>query len=205
MFFWGYAQAQFVVNGSARQTDNNCWTLTTEQLNLVGSIWNTRKIDLRESFDVSIDVFAGCRDATGADGLVFGFQPISTSIGGNAEGLGFDGVSPSIGFEIDTWQNTRKNDPSSDHIAIIKNGNLDHGTSNTLAGPYSLPNIEDCRFHDMQVNWNAPQKKLEVYWDCKLILTHEIDLVNEIFRGDPFVFGVSQLLRAVRSTINGFA
>lgn len=39
---------------------------------------------------------------TGADGLVFVVQPVSSSIGGAGGGLGYQGISPSVGVEFDT-------------------------------------------------------------------------------------------------------
>lgn len=105
------AEAQFIVNGSAMQTLDTCWTLTTAQNNLVGSIWNEVKIDLNQSFQVLMQLNFGSKDANGADGIVFGFQPVSTSVGQVGEGIGFQGVVPSLGIEFDTWQNFNLGDP----------------------------------------------------------------------------------------------
>ena len=111
--------AQFHYNGSAKPLGNRCFQLTDATNFKVGSIWDTTKIDLTQSFDVNLDVFLGCIDVDGADGMVFGFQPVSTSIGQPGEGMGFLGVSPSIGIEMDTYQNFTRFDPSYDHIALI--------------------------------------------------------------------------------------
>jgi gliding motility-associated-like protein len=184
-------KAQFITNGTARLTSERCWTLTPAQNTVVGSVWNETKINLNESFDVSLDVFLGCKDATGADGLVFGFQPVSTSIGSTGEGLGFGGVQPSIGIEIDTWQNSNQNDPPNDHVAIISNGIVNHSSSTNLAGPKSIGsggNIEDCQFHDLRVVWDAKKKKLELFWDCNPLLSYTGDIVKDIFNGDPLVY-----------------
>lgn len=185
-------QAQFLVNGSASQTGTNCYRLTPDQNNQAGSIWNAQKINLHESFEVILNINLGCRDADGADGMVFGFQPISTSVGAVGGGLGFTGVAPSIGIEMDTWQNNTIGDPIFDHLAIIKNGNLDHTTTNTLAGPIGFTtnnnNIEDCQFHDMRVVWNATTKTLKIFIDCIERLSYTGDIVTDIFRGDPWVF-----------------
>jgi hypothetical protein len=55
-------------------------------------------------------------------------QPISTSIGSTGEGMGFSGITPSIGISLDTWQNLNLNDPVYDHISIQANGNPAHGS-----------------------------------------------------------------------------
>jgi gliding motility-associated-like protein len=183
--------AQFHLNGIARQISERCFQLTNEQGSKVGSIWDSTKINLNESFDVNLDLFFGCKDADGADGIVFGFQPISTSVGAVGEGMGFLGVQPSIGIEMDTYQNTNRNDPVYDHIAIFKNGDVTHGTANTLAGPVSIDpsgNIEDCKLHNIRVTWNATLKKLEVFIDCISKISYTGDIVRDIFNGNPNVF-----------------
>ncbi len=190
--FSGRSNAQFHLNGSAIQTMDSCFQLTPAQNWSAGSIWFTEKINLNESFQVLMDLNLGCKDANGADGMVFGFQPISTSIGSQGEGIGFQGVSPSLGIEFDTWQNPNLNDPAADHIAIIRNGIMSHGAAGTLAGPIQASptsqNIEDCQFHEMRVNWDAEKLELEVWFDCELRLSYTGDIVNSIFNGDPEVF-----------------
>jgi gliding motility-associated-like protein len=150
------------------------------------------KVNLNNSFQVIMELKFGCRDTDGADGILFGLQPLSTSIGQQGEGIGFQGVSPSLGIEFDTWQNNNLADPAFDHIAISKNGVLNHSTPNNLAGPVqahaSKTNVEDCDFHSLRVNWDAPSHRLEVWFDCQLRLSYTGDIVNQIFGGDPWVF-----------------
>ncbi len=184
--------AQFTLNGAAVQVNDTCWTLTPAQNGQVGSIWNETKVDLNNSFQVIMELYLGCKDGDGADGILFGLQPVSTSIGQQGEGLGFQGVSPSVGIEFDTWQNGNLADPSFDHVAITKNGILNHASANNLAGPVQASptsqNIEDCNWHKLRVNWDANTKTIEVWFDCSLRLTYTGDIVNEVFGGDPNVF-----------------
>lgn len=184
--------AQFHLNGSALQVSDSCWALTPDELQKAGSIWNLNKVNLNNSFQVIMELYFGCRDGDGADGILFGLQPLSTSIGQQGEGLGFQGVSPSIGIEFDTWQNGNLNDPAFDHIAIHKNGNLNHNSSSSLAGPVQAhpmqSNIEDCTWHKLRVNWNAQTHTIEVWFDCQLRLRYVGDLVHEVFGGNPHVF-----------------
>jgi gliding motility-associated-like protein len=123
---------------------------------------------------------------------MFGLQPLNTSIGGTGEGIGFQGVQPSIGIEFDTWQNNNLSDPAYDHIAIIKNGNLNHTSVHNLAGPVpamvSGSNIEDCQRHKLRVNWDAPKQVLEIWFDCSLRLSYKGNIVMDIFGGDPWVY-----------------
>ncbi len=186
------SRAQFFLNGDAIQVNDTCFQLTEPVNWQSGSIWNPEKINLNQSFEVVMRIFLGCKDADGADGIVFGFQPISTSIGSQGGGIGFSGIVPSLGIEFDTYQNANLNDPFFDHIAVIRNGDLNHFNNNTLAGPTFAsedgPDIEDCREHDIRVSWDADARTLRIYLDCSLRLTYSGDIVNEIFGGDPFVF-----------------
>ncbi|TMI86947.1 MAG: hypothetical protein E6H06_20315, partial [Bacteroidetes bacterium] len=106
--------SQYILNGSASKNNCNCYTLTTEKITQSGSVWNSNKIDLSNSFDFHFNVYLGCKDLSGADGIVFILQPIilqpiSTSVGTTGEGMGFEGVSPSVGISLDTWQNFNRN------------------------------------------------------------------------------------------------
>ncbi len=74
----------------------------------------------------------------GADGLVFVVQSVSASIGGAGQGIGYAGIPTSVGVEFDTWHNSYNNDPSSNHIGIDINGQVNHGAGS----PYTV-NIGD--------------------------------------------------------------
>jgi gliding motility-associated-like protein len=184
--------AQFILNGSATQPSDRCYQLTPDATTKAGSMWNVQKINLNESFEVVLDINFGCKDFDGADGIVFGFQPLSTSVGSTGEGLGFLNVKPSIGIEMDTYQNNNLSDPVYDHISINKDGDVNHSTANRLAGPVGFDaqnsNVEDCKSHDFGVTWNATTKTLKVFYECKERLSYTGDIVNTIFNGDPNVF-----------------
>lgn len=187
------AQAQFFLNGSAVATNDSCYQLTNAINSEVGSIWNGDLVSLDESFEVLVDIFVGCQDDLGADGMVFGLQPVSTSIGVSGGDIGFGNVQPSLGVEFDTYQNADYADPIFDHITIIRDGILNHNTpQGALAGPVQANvdnvNIEDCDYHPLRITWDADSQTLAVYLDCALRLTYTGDLVNDIFDGDPFVY-----------------
>lgn len=190
---YSQVQAQFFLNGTATSTNDSCFQLTTAENWQVGSVWNGTKVNLDQSFEVVFNLYAGCVDGEGADGIVFGLQPISTSIGIAGGDLGIGNVAPSLGVEFDTYQNIDYDDPEFDHIAIIQDGNVRHNVpQNTLAGPIQAnlndPNIEDCEYHPAKVTWDAQMQTMSVYLDCELRLTYTGDIVNEIFDGDPEVF-----------------
>lgn len=83
-----------------------------------------------------------CNTEVGADGLVFVVQSVSSSIGGIGAGIGYAGIGSSVGVEFDTWCNAANNDPSSNHLGIDTNGNVNHGSG----APYTVsvaPNFDD--------------------------------------------------------------
>ena len=171
--------AQFQVNKSAFKTSDRCWTLTPDQPTQVGSVWYDKKLDLSQSFDLTLSIFLGCR-TDGADGIVFGLQPLSTSAGSTGQGIGLGGVKPSIGVEFDTFQNGDFGDPPYDHVAIVRDGDMNHfHTKNTLAGPVPVKigtnnlNFKDCRFHDVRFTWDAPMKllRLQILRKSKILPT----------------------------------
>ncbi|MGB3548236.1 MAG: gliding motility-associated C-terminal domain-containing protein [Saprospiraceae bacterium] len=186
------AQTEFFTNGSARAVNDSCFVLTNDVLWEVGSIWYPDKIDLRNDFDLVMTMNFGSNDLMGADGIVFGLQPVSTTIGMAGGGIGFENISPALGVEFDTYQNFNNGDPSFDHVAILRNGNNNHGSPNNLAGPVQAlvnsPNVETGNFIDLRVTWKAGAQTLTVYFGCDERLTYTGDIINEIFNGDPFVF-----------------
>ena len=180
------------VNGNAFQETCNCYTLTPDQLFKAGSMWNINKISLNEPFDFKFNIFLGCTDGDGADGIAFVLQPISTSIGAAGGGMGYDGVNPSIGVLVDTWQNFEDNDPVYDHIAIHKNGIIDQSPSTDVAQPMpalaSGDNIEDCEWHTLRISWDPATKLIKTQVDGVDRVQATIDMVNDIFGGNPMVF-----------------
>lgn len=186
------AQNPYVLNGNATQDNCHCYTLTTELEFQSGSIWNKNKIDLSKPFDYFFNVYLGCKDSDGADGIVFVLQPVSTSLGSAGEGMGFQNIVPSVGVTIDTWQNFNQNDPYYDHIDIQANGDIMHGTANDLTGPVTAlasgSNIEDCQWHVLEVKWQPGINLMEVFMDGALRLSLQKDIIASIFSNDPMVF-----------------
>ncbi|MEO0899914.1 MAG: gliding motility-associated C-terminal domain-containing protein [Bacteroidota bacterium] len=194
LFVTGFSSrvlGQYVLNGSATQT-GGCFTLTPAIDFRSGSVWYLNKVNINDPFDIYFDVFFGCVDVDGADGLAFVLQQVSTSVGSAGEGIGYQGIAPSLAVEFDTWQNNNQNDPVNDHVAIMKNGIVNHNTPNNLAGPTSIidgvSNAEDCQWHKLRMTWNPDTMIMRVYIDCVLRLTYQGDIINDIFNGDPEVF-----------------
>lgn len=181
--------AQYQINGNASSLSCNCYELTPNVQQQSGSVWNVNTISLNQPFDFNFDVFLGCSDG-GADGMAFGLQPIGTGVGASGGGMGFGGVTPSIGVFIDTYYNGASFDPAADHLAINANGNINHdGGPDDLAGPASLPfNIEDCAWHTFQVTWDPATFTMQSYLDGVLYVSYTGDIVTTIFGGNPNVY-----------------
>ncbi|MBK6839552.1 MAG: PKD domain-containing protein [Bacteroidetes bacterium] len=141
-------------------------------------------------FRLFVFLISGCVDA-GADGLVFTLQSNSPAqMGNGGGGIGYQGINPSLGIELDTYENVW--DPVNDHIAVIRNGNVDHTSPDNLAGPVdALPssaNVEDCTYHVLRIVWNATSSTFTIYLDGNLRLTYTGNIVNTIFGGNPLVY-----------------
>lgn len=187
------AHAQsYNVNGDATDIGDNCYILTPPLNFQSGSIWYDDQVDLNNPFNIQFTANFDDSDA-GADGMVFVFQQVSNVVIGSDGGdIGFGGFQPSLGIEFDIYQNGNRSDPSFDHIAIISEGSVDHNSDQNLAGPVQAsatnPNIEDGEDHIVQISWDPETQLLSCRFDCELRVETTVDLVNDIFNGDPLVF-----------------
>ncbi len=176
----------FTLRGDTYLTDQFCFRLTEERPYASGSIWYKRPMSLLSPFAVELSIMVGCEDEAGADGMVFVFTPQTNRLGWVGEGIGFAGLVPSVGIEIDTWRNEHLLDPAEDHLAIMLNGRIGH--VNNLAGPVTIPNIEDCRIHSLIVSWEPEIQKLSVLIDGVERIAAQYDLVGNVFGGNDQVY-----------------
>jgi len=186
------AQTYFL-NGTAQAIGEDCYRLTTTLGNQNGTVWYADLIDLNEPFDLEFTMNFGTLDGNGADGMVFVLQTAGTdAIGNTGQGIGYSGFEPSFGIEFDTWQNFDLTDPFADHIAMLRDGNVDHLNANNLAGPVNasslVDNIEDGLDHIVRILWDPDLQEVEVWFDCEFRLMQGVDLVNTIFNGQNTVW-----------------
>lgn len=178
----------FQVTGDAVSTGEHCYRLTKDQEWQGGTLWYKNPINLNDPFEMEIDLKFGCSD-NGADGIVFIFHDkLRTGMPG--EGMGFGRLIPSLGVEMDTYPNRHRGDPDFDHMALMTNGNLDHGRGTSRPIPI-LPNrknIEDCQLHRVKIIWNPYAKEFQIFIDNNLRIIKQIDIVGKVFRGNPNVF-----------------
>lgn len=187
-----FAQSPYELVGSATQDDCGCYTLTKESTFTAGAVWNKNQIDLSQPFNYHFNVFLGCDDAGGADGMTFVLQTTASGVGNEGAGLGYEGITSSLGITIDTYTNGVQDDPDYDHIAIQSQGNTFHHTIYNLAGPVAvLPdsaNIEDCQWHVLAINWDPATNLMQVSMDGSPRLSLTKNIVQDIFNNNPRVY-----------------
>jgi hypothetical protein len=178
--------SQYVINGNAISLGGDCFRLTPQDYYQTGSVWFQNKITLNADLRITGTLNFGGIDANGADGMAFVLQPVCNGLGNTGGGIGYEGISPSLAVEFDTWENGW--DPTPDHIALMKNGDIYHAYSNNLQGPILLSNIENNYSYPFVIEWDADLNNLKVWLDGYLHINYSGDIVNSIFGGNRNVF-----------------
>lgn len=178
--------------GDAFASQNNCYVVTSDIDWQLGAVWFNEQLNLAEPFEIELILSFGSNDQ-GADGMVFVFQQVGANALGNAGGgIGFEGFSPSLGIELDTFNNADFFDLPGDHMAILRDGNSNHASPLNLAGPVSMAadfsNVEDGQDHTFKLVWDPAIQTLDVFFDCQLRLTYTEDIVQTIFNGNGNVW-----------------
>jgi gliding motility-associated-like protein len=145
--------AQYTTNGTATQLNESCIRVTEAVMTQVGSAYFNTPLDLSQPFSFSGTMFFGADDA-GADGMTFILATDPTAQGISGGGIGYEGITPSLIVEFDTWQNAEIGDVVQDHMGIMSNGVANHNAPETLAPLVILPNIEDNMEHCFTIMWD---------------------------------------------------
>lgn len=190
----------YVLNGNAQALGGNCYAVTPSINFQNGTVWYSEQINLSNPFDISFYMNFGANDFNGADGMVFVLQQIGVNaLGINGSGMGFQGFNNSFGIEFDTYSNNadpttgqNMNDPLFDHVAFLRNGDVNHASANNIAGPVQASatsqNIEDNQDHIIRITWNPVTDVVELYFDCVLRISQAVNLTGQIFTSSPFVY-----------------
>ncbi len=143
-------------------------TLTPNARDQSGAALSITRIDLRQNFNISFDIFLGNNDVDGADGVGFVLHNSPdgvNAIGAGGSGLAFAGIQDGLAIEFDTWQNpSNKIISGGDDIANDHTGFID--TDGSFGStPLDLGNIEDGQWHSVQVSWDASTQTLSYTFD----------------------------------------
>ena len=187
-----FGQSYFL-NGSATATGNDCYQLTPDSPTQNGTVWYANQIDLNQPFDISFELLLGYNDVNGADGMCFVLHTQGTSaIGATGGGMGYLNFGTSLAVEFDTYQNSNPySDPPYDHIAVHRNGNVNHNSANSIAGPVQMDafnaNTEDGQAHKVRIVWDPINHVISVYFNCNLRIQTGIDIMATVFGGQNLV------------------
>ena len=179
--------------GDSSSLGGDCYLITPELNSQAGAVWYNNPIDMNQDFEIVFDANFGANDGNGADGMAFVLKTDANPIIGNpGEGIGYEGIVNSMAVEFDTFDNGFNNDGSSDHVAILSNGETNHTLASNLAGPVDASatgtNIEDDTFHEVKINWTAAAQTLDVFFDCSLRVSYTGDVVTNFFNNNATVF-----------------
>ena len=140
----------FTLNGSTATLNPNAQcVLRLNQGFGVGSAFLTNTFSLAAdasfstffSFQIPNPVGIGDADGAGADGIVFAVQTVSNTAGGGGGGIGYQGISPSVGVEFDTYNNGGQDQNSGNHIGIDLNGSVASVALQPIPGRFNDGNV----------------------------------------------------------------
>jgi hypothetical protein len=137
--------SSFTLNGTAAGLNPNaqCVLRLTSGIGQSGSAFLTSTFSLASdasfstffSFQIPNPVGIGDSDGPGADGIVFAVQAVSNTAGGAGGGIGYAGISNSVGVELDTFDNGEPG--GGNHIGIDLNGSVTSVVSAAIPGRFN--------------------------------------------------------------------
>jgi len=152
-------------NAAAGAGVGNVLRLVPAETNQSGSAFSTAQVnasDFSTVFQFRLSDRGGIADGSGhvgADGFTFTLQTVANTAGGSGGGLGYEGLSPSVAVEFDTFANTGAPifDPSSNHLGIDINGTVVSAQTVDVA-----PDFDDGNLWTAWIDYNNATKTLEV-------------------------------------------
>lgn len=165
---------KLTIVGDAKQK-SNILELTTDDYFRNSGVWYEDKVDINNSFTTEFSfIFSkGVNELNdgslpGADGITFVIQNSSNnSLGTSEGGLGYQGISNGIAFELDTYKNFEFNDQNGNHFAIQNNGfktlSALHSDSTTIAINNYITEIKSDGSQEYFIKIVYQNKKLEIF------------------------------------------
>lgn len=150
------------MNGAAAAVNDGSRTVlrvTPSNYNQAGSVFSTNPITLGAdvSFSTRFTFNFNNQLGGGADGIVFTVQTNSNNVGGLGGGIGYEGVTNSVGIEFDNWYNWPVGDPDDNHVGVDLGGSVASVLQAT--SPFGLDSGQDLT---AWVDYNGASNLLEV-------------------------------------------
>ena len=177
------------LNNDASITSDGRLRVTPSVGDQAGSAFTSSPITLTAdaSFSTSFSFQFSEQFGGGADGLVFVVQTVSSSVGAEGGGIGYDGLEDSVGVEFDNWFNSGVDDSSS-HVGIDLEGNMDSVVSADVA------DLDDpTKTWFAWVDYDGTTDELSVRFadtatrPDTALLTHVVDLATVLGSSDAYV------------------
>jgi len=155
-----------------------------------GSAFSTTAISLDQnaSFSTAFTFHFTDQQNGGADGIVFVVQTVSNTAGGGGGGIGYDGLTNSVGIEFDNWNNGGIDGNSANHVGINLGGSV-----NSVARSTAIPSLDSGDTFTAWVDYDGATDILEVRANTTgvrpgaALLSYTVDLVAELGQTDAFV------------------
>lgn len=181
------------INGDAVANFNNgidvnpVLRLTSALEDQAGSAFSTTTVSAA-GFSTTFEFRITDPDFFGADGLVFVVQPVSAASGTSGSGMGFEGITPSVGFEFDTFF-SGLGDPSHNHLGIDLNGDVSHpdpayvlDLADELQGGQKWTSWVDYNGQTLEVRANITGVR-----PAEAMLTRDVDIATLFGQDDAYI------------------
>ena len=154
------------INGNAAVV-GSALRITPANYSQAGSVFSTTAISLNAlasfstyfQFQITSSGGAADSDGWGADGITFVVQTLSNNVGGLGGGIGYLGITNSVGVEFDTWNNgTGWGDPNGNHVNFDFGGSFSPHTSAAIVGN----RMNDGTIWNAWVDYNGATQALEL-------------------------------------------
>jgi len=125
----------------------------------------------------------------GADGIVFTVQTVANTAGGAGGGIGYQGLTPSVGVEFDNWNNGGGDGNNGNHAGIDINGN----TSSIVRADILPADLDSGSVFHAWVDYDGASDVLEVRLALNdtrpgtALMIHSVDLVSLLGTTDAFI------------------
>ncbi|MGE0053215.1 MAG: galactose oxidase-like domain-containing protein [Hyphomicrobium sp.] len=168
--------------------------LTPDKAKQAGGIMSESRIDITHDFDIKFDVFLGTKDAAGAEGIAFVLHNDargSDALGAVGANLGAVGITNGLAIEFDTYNSGANfKDIAADHTNFFDtDASL---ATRAITAAHNLGNIEDGRWHAVELSWNATTHTLSYTFDGAAAGTLTEDIAAAYFGSSNLVhFGVT--------------